>query len=80
MFVGISAACQAQGGSGCIRSLDITSGIPDGGTMNNVILNASGGTGTITVDNNNVASEASSVYYTSQSGNDIVKATQAALQ
>jgi len=45
-----------------------------------VILNASGGTGTITVDNNNVAAEASSVYYTSQSGNDIVKATQAALQ
>jgi len=80
MFVGISAACQAQGGSGCIRSVDITSGFPTAANVNNVILNASGGTGTITVDNNNVASEASSVYYTSQSGNDIVKATQAALQ
>ena len=80
MFVGISAACQAQGGSGCIRSLDITSGFPAAANVNNVILNASGGTGTITVDNNNVAAEASSVYYTSQSGNDIVKATQAALQ
>jgi hypothetical protein len=80
MFVGISAACQVQGGTGCIRSLDITSGFPAAGTINNVILNASGGTGTITVDNNNVASEASSVYYTSQSGSDIVKATQAALQ
>jgi hypothetical protein len=80
MFVGISAACQAQGGSGCIRSMDITSGFPTAANVNNVILNASGGTGTITVDNNNVASEASSVYYTSQSGNDIVKATQAALQ
>jgi hypothetical protein len=80
LFVGISAACQAQGGSGCIRSLDITAGFPTAGTINNVILNASGGTGTITVDNNNVAAEASSVYYTSQTGNNIVKATQAALQ
>ena len=51
-----------------------------GGTGSGAILNASGGTGTITVDNNNVAAEASSVYYTSQSGNDIVKAAQAALQ
>jgi hypothetical protein len=80
MFVGISAACQVQGGSGCIRSLDITGGFPAAGSINNVILNASGGTGTITVDNNNVAAAASSVYYTSQSGNNIVKATQAALQ
>jgi hypothetical protein len=80
IFVGISAACQVQGGSGCIRSLDITAGFPAAGSINNVILNASGGTGTITVDNNNVAAEASSVYYTSQSGNNIVKATQAALQ
>ncbi len=80
MFVGISAACQSQGGSGCIRSMDITSGFPTAANVNNVIFNASGGTGTITVDNNNVAAEASSVYYTSQSGNDIVKATQAALQ
>lgn len=80
LFVGISAACQAQGGSGCIRSLDITGGFPAAGTINNVILNATGGTGTITVDNNNVAAEASSVYFTSQSGNNIVKATQAALQ
>ena len=42
MFVGISAACQAQGGSGCIRSLDITSGFPAAANVNNVILNASG--------------------------------------
>jgi hypothetical protein len=78
--VGISAACQVQGGSGCIRSLDVTAGFPAAATINNVILNASGGTGTITVDNNNVAAEASSVYFTSQTGNNIVKATQAALQ
>jgi hypothetical protein len=44
------------------------------------VLAASGGAGTITVDNNNVASEASSVYFTSQSGANIVKATQAALE
>ena len=80
LFVGISAACQVQGGSGCIRSLDITTGFPAAATINNVILNASGGTGTITVDNNNVAAEASSVYFTSQTGHNIVKATQAALQ
>lgn len=80
MFVGISAACQSQNGSGCIRSMDITGGFPTAANVNNVILNASGGTGTITVDNNNVAAEASSVYYTSQSGNDIVKTTQAAWQ
>lgn len=80
MFVGVSAACQSQNGSGCIRSLDITSGFPAAGTINNVILNANGGTGTITVDNNSSAAEASSVYYTTQSGNNVVKATQAALQ
>jgi hypothetical protein len=45
-----------------------------------VILNASDGTGTITVDNNNVAAEASSFYFTSQTGNNIAKASQAALQ
>jgi hypothetical protein len=44
------------------------------------VLAATGGTGTITVDNNNVAAEASSVYYTTHSGNTIVKATQSALQ
>jgi hypothetical protein len=80
LFVGISAACQTQGGGGCIRSLDITAGFPAPASINTVILNASGGTGTITVDNNNVAAEASSVYFTSQTGNNIVKATQAALQ
>jgi hypothetical protein len=82
MFVSVSDACTNGAGNlptaGCIRSLDITSGVPT--NANAVVLGASGGTGTITVDNNNVAAEASSVYYTSQSGNDIVKATQAALQ
>jgi hypothetical protein len=52
--------------------MDITSGFPTAANVNNVISNASAGTGTITVDNNNVAAEASSVCYTSQSGNDIV--------
>jgi len=84
MFVSVSDACTNGAGglptAGCIRSLDITSGFPAAATVNNVVLGASGGTGTITVDNNNVAAEASSVYYTSQTGNNIVKATQAALQ
>ena len=69
-----------MGGSGCIRSLDITGGFPAAGTINNVILNATGGTGTITVDNNSGNAEASSVYYTTLSGATIVKATQSALQ
>jgi hypothetical protein len=72
MFVGVSGACTVQGGSGCIRSLDITGGFPAAA--------AAGGTGTTTVDNNNVAAEASSVYSTPLSGNAIVKATLAALQ
>jgi hypothetical protein len=80
LFVGVSGACTVAGGSGCIRSLDITGGFPAAAAINNVILNAAGGTGTITVDNNNVAAEASSVYFTPLSGNTIVKATQAALQ
>ena len=80
LFVGISSACQAQGGSGCIRSLDITGGFPAAGSINNVILNAAGGTGTITVDNNSGNAEASSVYFTTLSGATIVKATQSGLQ
>ncbi len=81
MFVSVSNACTTGGGlptGGCIRSLDITSGFP--ANANAVVLAAAGGTGTITVDNNNVAAEASSVYYTTQTGNTIVKATQSALQ
>ncbi len=80
LFSGISAACQTQGGSGCIRSLDITSGFPAAGAVNNVILNAAGGTGTITVDNNSGNAEASSVYFTTLAGATIVKATQSGLQ
>jgi hypothetical protein len=80
LFVGVSGACTVAGGSGCIRSLNITAGFPAAAAINTVILTAAGGTGTITVDNNNVAAEASSVYFTTLSGNTIVKATQAALQ
>jgi hypothetical protein len=82
IFVSVSDACTNGAGglpiAGCIRSLDITGGFP--ANANAVVLAATGGTGTITVDNNNVAAEASSVYYTTQSGNTIVKATQSALQ
>ena len=79
LFVGVTGACTATGGSGCVRSLDITGGFP--GAINTVILNATGGTGVITVDNNNTSrAEASSVYYTPLGSNVIVKATQATLQ
>ena len=82
MLVSVSDACTNGTGGlptvGCIRSLDITSGFP--ANANAVVLAATGGTGTITVDNDNVAAEASSVYYTTQTGNTIVKATQSALQ
>jgi hypothetical protein len=84
LFVSVSNACTIGTGGqptgGCIRSLDITSGFPASTAINNVVLAATGGTGTITVDNNSTSAQASSVYYTTQSGNTIVKATQAGLQ
>jgi hypothetical protein len=85
LFVSVSNACTlglqtGQPTGGCIRSLDITSGFPAAGAVNNVVLAATGGTGTITIDNNNSAAEASSVYFTTLSGATIVKATQSGLQ
>jgi hypothetical protein len=84
LFVSVSNACAAFGSGlptgGCIRSLDITGGFPASTAINNVVLAATGGTGTITVDNNSASAQASSVYYTTQTGNTIVKATQAGLQ
>jgi hypothetical protein len=84
LFVSVSNNCTNGAGGlptgGCIRSLNVTTAFPTAATINNVVLSASGGTGTITVDNNNAAAEASSVYYTTQTGATIVKATQSALQ
>jgi hypothetical protein len=80
LFVGVSGSCTVSLGSGCVRSIDITSGFPTVATINNVFLNAVGGTGRIIVDNNSSQSQASSVYYTTLTGATIVKATQSALQ
>jgi hypothetical protein len=78
LFVGVNLACTTTtGANGCIRSLDITSGFPT--AINTVILNATGGTGVITVDNDGAQAEASSAYFTTLTGATIVKATQAAL-
>jgi hypothetical protein len=81
IFVGVTNRCSATVTTGCIRSLNVTGGaFPTAANLNNVILAASGGTGGITVDNNSGATGAASVYYTTLSGQTIVKATQANLQ
>ena len=80
LFVGVTGSCTVLLGSGCVRSIDITSGFPAAAAINNVFLNAAGGTGRIIVDNNSSQSQASSVYYTTLTGSTIVKATQSALQ
>jgi len=81
VFVGVTNACQTTGiTGGCIRSLNITSTFPTTSTVNNVILAAGGGTGRISVDNYSSSTGASSVYYTTLSGNTVVKATQSGLQ
>ena len=82
LFVGVTNNCiaTAQGGTtGCVMSLDITSGFP---TVNSATtaLAAPGGTSGIIPDNNSNLAEASSVYYTTKTGATLVKATQSALQ
>ncbi|HEY1206199.1 MAG: hypothetical protein ABSH46_00775 [Bryobacteraceae bacterium] len=85
LFVGVSTACSTAVTTGCIRSLDITSGFPasanPGTGNNNAILAAGGGTSGITVDNNNSTSvgQAASIYYVTLTGNALVKSTQLGL-
>jgi hypothetical protein len=81
IFVGVSNRCSAAVTTGCIRTIDVTGGaFPTAGTVNNVILAASGGTGGISIDNNSGSFGAASVYYTTRTGRTIVKATQQNLQ
>jgi len=84
MFVSVTNACESTGiTGGCIRSLNITNGFPTSGNVNSVVLAASGGTGRASVDNyanTTTYPGASSIYYTTLSGNTLVKATQAGLQ
>ena len=53
---------------------------PTAANVNNVILAATGGTTSISVDNVSNSAGASSVYYMTLTGKTLVKATQAGLQ
>jgi hypothetical protein len=82
LFVGVTNNCLATTGGGtggCVMSLDITNGFP---TINagSTALAAAGGTTGIIVDNNSSQTQASSIYYATKTGSNLVKATQSALQ
>jgi hypothetical protein len=81
LFVGVTDNCIAivgGGTAGCVISLDITSGFP---TVNatTTALAAAGGTTGIIVDNDSGFIEASSIYYATKTGANLVKATQSGL-
>jgi hypothetical protein len=81
LFVGVTDNCVASAGganAGCVMSLDITNGFPtvSGGST---ALAAPGGTSGIIVDNDSGLNEASSIYYATKTGANLVKATQAGL-
>jgi hypothetical protein len=81
LFVGVTANCIATsdgGTGGCVMSLDITEGFPAVNT-NSTALAATGGITGITVDNESSLTEASSIYYATKAGGDLVKATQSGL-
>jgi len=81
LFVGVTDNCVATmlgGMSGCVLSLDITSGFPII-TNTTTALPATGGTTGIIVDNDSNASQASSIYFATKTGNSLVKATQSGL-
>src|SRR5271157_4255145 len=81
IFVGVTNNCiatNAGGTAGCVMSLDITGGFP---TVDDhsTALAATGGTTGIIVDNNSSLTEASSIYYATKVGANLVKATQSGL-
>lgn len=81
LFVGVTNNCVAtdEGGSaGCVMGLDITNGFPIV-NANSTALSAAGGTTGIVMDNDSNAVEASSIYYATKTGANLVKATQAGL-
>jgi hypothetical protein len=81
LFVGVTNHCIASAGggnAGCVMSLDITSGFPTV-TGSSTALAAPGGTSGIIVDNNSSLNEASSIYYATKTGANLVKATQSGL-
>jgi hypothetical protein len=81
LFVGVTDHCVASAGggnAGCVMSLDITSGFPTV-SGSSTALAAPGGTSGIIVDNDSGLNEASSIYYATKTGANLVKATQAGL-
>jgi hypothetical protein len=81
LFVGVTNNCFASAGggnAGCVMSLDITSGFPTV-SGSSTALAAPGGTSGIIVDNDSGLNEASSIYYATKTGANLVKATQAGL-
>ncbi len=82
LFVGVTNHCVATTGggtAGCVMSMDITNGFPIV-NASTTALPAAGGTTGIIVDNDSTATEASSIYYATKTGANLVKATQSALQ
>jgi len=81
IFVGVTNNCVATTGggtAGCALSLDITNGFPTI-NANSPALAAAGGTSGIIIDNDSTATQASSIYYATKTGTNLVKATQAGL-
>ena len=81
LFVGVTNNCVATTGggtSGCVMSLDITSGFPVV-NASSTALAAAGGPSGIIVDNDSSLAQASSIYYATKAGATLVKATQADL-
>jgi len=81
LFVGVTNNCIATAGggnAGCVMSLDITGGFPTVGGSSTALA-ATGGTSGIIVDNDSSLNEASSIYYATKTGANLVKATQAGL-
>jgi len=80
IFVGVTNNCVATTGGtgGCVMSLDITNGFPTV-NANSTALAAAGGTSGIVADNDSSASQASNIYYTTKTGETLVKATQSGL-
>lgn len=81
LFVGVTDNCVATvsgGSAGCVMSLDITGGFPTVNPSSNALA-AAGGTSGIIVDNDSTLTEASSIYYATKTGANLVKATQSGL-
>ncbi len=83
LFVGVTDQCAATtngGTAGCVMSLPITGGVLPVVDSSTTAIAAPGGPTGIIIDNDSTDPQASSIYYATQSGNELVKATQAALQ